>query len=85
MSKLTINGQERTATGIAYDTCHKIYLINNDEAKAEAVEYGYTIHEPTAVNLLQIWANACPLKFIQMWDGFDNVIPQAFEGRVEIS
>ena len=30
-----------TARGIAWDTCHKIYVLMDDEQMAQMVEYGY--------------------------------------------
>ena len=85
MATITINGQQRTAHAIAYDLCHKIYLASNEDQAKEMEGYGYTISVATPENLTAIWAGACPLKFIEMYDNFETVIPQAFEGEVGIS
>ena len=85
MQKLTINGQQRSVHAIAYDLCHKIYLASNEEQAKEMEGYGYHISPPTPENLRVMWEGACPLRFIEMYDNFETVIPQAFEGKVSIS
>ena len=84
MANLNINGGDHEVEHIAFDGCHKIYFINTDESKKEAKEFGYTLYTPTANNLKQIWRDSCSLKFIQKWEGFNNVISQSFEGEVTI-
>ena len=62
------------AKAIAWDTCHKIYVLMDDEQVQKMVEYGYeddmfTKDELTTdemMNTLEDWyANSCGLRFIQ--------------------
>lgn len=76
------------AKGIAWDGCHKIYVLMDDEQVAEMVKYGYEPikqGEGDFLALLQSWYNSsCPLRFIQSIrtdhedpnDGFESLIPQ---------
>ena len=60
-----VNGKETTATRFAYDGCHKIYLIEDDEDEKEAIELGYTIKPIKSI--MSIYHHSCPLKFIRNW------------------
>ena len=62
------------AKAIAWDTCHKIYVLMDDEQVQKMVEYGYeddmlTKDELTTeqmMDTLKAWyANSCGLRFIQ--------------------
>lgn len=59
---MKINGKETNAKQFAYDGCHKIYLIDDDEDENEMVELGYEVL-PIEL-LISIWEDACPLRFI---------------------
>ena len=77
------------ATGIAWDTCHKIYVLM-DEAQMELMEeYGYDpllrVDDPDeALEILQTWWDeSCGLRFISTVEtrpdpnsGFHDVIRQ---------
>jgi hypothetical protein len=61
------------AKAIAWDTCHKIYVLMDDEQVQKMIEYGYkddmlTKDELTIeqmMNTLEDWyANSCGLRFI---------------------
>lgn len=61
------------AKAIAWDTCHKIYVLMDDEQVQKMIEYGYkddmlTKDELTVeqmMNTLEDWyANSCGLRFI---------------------
>ena len=52
--------------GVAYDGCHKLYLITTPDESREAIEYGYEIHPVT--NLPKLWDESCSLRFLQFWD-----------------
>jgi hypothetical protein len=67
--------QARVATckAIAWDTCHKIYVIMDDEQVSKMIEYGYegdmlkaSEHTPEILmnSILDWYANACDLVFI---------------------
>ncbi len=65
------------AKAIAWDTCHKIYVLMDDEQVAKMREYGYgdepdslfTSDEKTHAEMLETlkewFAQSCSLKFIQ--------------------
>lgn len=46
----------------AYDGCHKIYLIEDEEDKKQAIETEYMIMK--IEDLPRIWAESCSLRFI---------------------
>jgi len=70
----TVFKSVQEAKAIAWDTCHKIYVLMDDEQVQKMREYGYgddmlTKDELTTremMNTLQDWyANSCGLRFIQ--------------------
>lgn len=63
------------ATQFAWDGCHKIYIIENQEELAEAKNVGYEILD--IKNLETAWEKSCELKFINFWNlDKDAIIPQ---------
>lgn len=50
----------------AYDGCHKIYLIEDEEDKKQAIETEYMIMK--IEDLPRIWAESCSLRFINNWE-----------------
>lgn len=87
---LTLN----EAVAITWDTCHKIYILMDEEQVGYMIGYGYDpiIRKETAtpkemLATLQDWfEKSCALKFIQAVstvegdpnNGFDSLIPQGF-------
>ena len=70
----TVFKSVQEAKAIAWDTCHKIYVLMDDEQVQKMRDYGYgddmlTKDELTTremMNTLQDWyANSCALRFIQ--------------------
>ena len=61
------------ARGIAWDTCHKIYLLMDDEQVEQMREYGYdtliTAEQATPEVMLEYihgwWSDSCGLRFIE--------------------
>jgi hypothetical protein len=61
------------AKGIAFDTCHKIYVLMDDKQVAQMREYEYDlIHTADEMNPSQMldtlkewFGKSCPLRFIQ--------------------
>ena len=84
------------AKGIAYDTCHKIYILMDEEQVALMREYGYDplitadqLDPAEMATVLVTWyKNSCGLRFISAvysdksigQDGFVDVVAQ-FEGN----
>lgn len=59
----------------AYEGCHKIYLIENEEQLEEAKKILYEIFPIDY--LLEIYKDSCPLRFINYWDSEKpSLIPQ---------
>jgi hypothetical protein len=87
------------AKGIAWDTCHKIYVLMDDEQVALMREYEYdpliTSDEMSDGEMLdkiiEWYDQSCGLRFVQAVttnptdpnDGFVNLIPQFFEDDEE--
>ena len=82
------------AKGIAWDTCHKIYIMMDDQEVAQMRGYGYdpllTSADTTPeemVDLVWRWyEDSCSLKFINVTrtgenglPEFDDLVPQFFE------
>jgi hypothetical protein len=81
------------AKAIAWDECHKIYVLMDDEQVAEMRGYGYdpliTKAEQNAEQMLETltrwYAESCPFRFINSVStdhdnpnaGFHGLIPQA--------
>lgn len=63
------------AAQFAWDGCHKIYIIENQEELVEAKNVGYEILD--IKNLETAWEKSCELKFINFWNlEKDAIIPQ---------
>jgi len=71
---ITINKMPITAENFAFDGCHKIYLIGNDEEKEKALEIGYNILPIAAIK--RAWYDSCGLRFIQDWSNFKPIVKQ---------
>lgn len=63
------------ATQFAWDGCHKIYILENQEEITEAKNVGYKILD--IKNLESTWEESCELRFINFWNlDKDAIIPQ---------
>lgn len=62
---MRINGKEILGKEFAFDGCHKIYIIEDDDDKKMAIEYGYIIKNID--ELKDTFVNSCPLRFISNW------------------
>lgn len=70
---------------IAFDGCHKIYLITDNNEADEAKSYGYKLVPVGYLNA--IWESACPLRFIEFWDVKNlkgNIIPQCRDAEIQV-
>ena len=80
------------ARGIAFDTCHKIYILMDDEQMALMAQYGYdpliSASDMDSYSMLEKvkewYEESCGLRFVNAVytnhenpnDGFFNLIPQ---------
>ena len=85
----------KTARGIAFDSCHKIYVLMDDEQMAQMVSYGYEIliYADTTTpaemfdEVFRWYEDSCALRFVEAVttnpddpnDGFVTLIPQGDE------
>lgn len=59
---VTINGVQIWADEFAWDTCHKIYIVTDQESRDQLEGYGY---EFFPIDLLEeCWEGSCNLRFI---------------------
>ena len=76
---MKVNDIEIEATEFAYDGCHKIYLIEDEQDKKEALECEYDLYP--IEQLQDKYENSCSLKFIHNWKLSKNIVAQ-FENAV---
>ncbi len=62
MEKLDIKKLGIKGIGFAFDRCHKIYILEDEEDKQNMVELGY--HVFSMKGLQSAWDNSCSLRFI---------------------
>lgn len=58
--------KEIKGKAIAYDECHKIYIIKKEAEVWEALGNNYVIYPMEA--LKDLYKQSCSLKFISSWD-----------------
>ena len=89
----------QSAKGIAFDTCHKIYVLMDDEQMALMREYGYDtlitsdeMSEEEMYRTVSEWyEDSCSLRFIQAVEtnqenpnaGFSDIVAQGAEWEDE--
>lgn len=76
---MTINGKETNATHFAYDGCHKIYLLEDENDEREARSNEYEIRPIKQVE--KVFHNSCGLQFINNWK-LDKCFVSQFEAGV---
>jgi len=92
---LTIRDYTSEAKGIAFDTCHKIYILMDDKQMDLMREYGYDplitceqmSGDEMAAQVVQWFEDSCGLRFVNAVStvegdpnkGFEEVIPQGYQ------
>lgn len=81
---LKLNDREGTLYNIpgfkiAWDGCHKIYIVASERDQEEAVRLNYNLYELD--QLPKIWEESCPLKFISPWGLNTNY--NAYKGEID--
>ncbi len=71
---MKVNGKEIKGIGFAFDGCHKIYVVANEEERWQAKIAGYEMHD--LHDLPKIWYMGCPLRFISTWSLTDYYVHQ---------
>lgn len=69
-TKEKISAIEASGFPLAYDGCHKIYFITDDEHAAAAAACGYEPFLP-ATEVRRLILDSCGLVFVSKW-GLDN-------------
>lgn len=62
---MLINGKQVVGNEFAYDDCHKIYIIEDENDRKSALECGYTLYP--IEQLLSKYNHSCELRFINNW------------------
>lgn len=77
---IKINGTKIKTNGyFAYDNCHKIYIIEDNEDLKKALKIGYDIYDIKEIE--EKYNNSCSLKFISNWK-LDKQYIKQFEENV---
>ena len=84
------------AKGIAFDTCHKIYVLMDDEQMAKMKSYGYGEDDPSALvyasqmsaedmfaTVKRWYEDSCMLKFVQAVSTVAGDPNEGFESLIE--
>jgi hypothetical protein len=78
---MKINGETTTAKEFAFDGCHKIYLIESEDDRADARGCGYDILPISS--LREAFNNSCGLQFISNWKLTKSFVNQFGEACFE--
>jgi hypothetical protein len=73
MTTITIDRND-LGNKVAYDGCHKLYVLANELQTKEVESYGYEIHP--IEELPTLWAEACFLRFVHPWNLSYDILPQ---------
>lgn len=73
---MKINNVEVIGNRFAYDGCHKIYMIENQEDEQKSRECGYEILDIS--QLIKTYKDSCELRFIRNWK-LDKLYVAQFE------
>lgn len=79
---MKVNKKEIIGNEFAYDGCHKIYIIEDNIDKQNALGFGYEIYPIT--ELKRIYEESCPLRFISNWKLNVQYVRQCRNARFEI-
>lgn len=85
----TIRDAVGNAEAMAWDGCHKVYLLMDQGAVDDFVATGYSVAVPDLVLAQDWWDRSCRLRFVQAVftrddpdDGFVTVIGQGADEEV---
>lgn len=79
---MKINNKEVKTNGFfAYDGCHKIYILEDEEDYQEASKTSYDIL--SIKKLEDVYEASCPLKFINNWKLTTIYAPQCEDAKFE--
>lgn len=61
-TSIRINDVDVLGDQVAFDGCHKLFVIEDEDDLTQMVEFGYDIHP--IQELPALYAGSCPLRFI---------------------
>lgn len=79
---MKVNNIEIEAKEFAYDGCHKIYLIEDEQDKKEALECEYDLYPIS--KLRAKYRSSCPLRFINNWKLTKHIVGQFEKAEFEV-
>ena len=79
--KMKINGKQVIGNRFAWDGCHKIYIIEDNEDYEMAKGYGYDIYDISEIE--EKYDESCGLRFIQNWKLDKQYVRQCEDARFE--
>ena len=71
---MKINGKNIDGKKFAYDGCHKIYVIEDEQDEKQAIDFCYSILD--IEKLPETYYKSCPLRFIHNWKMTKTYIEQ---------
>ena len=77
--QMKINNMEVIGKEFAYDGCHKIYILEDEQDKKEAMEYEYEIYGIEEIK--KKYNESCSFKFINNWKSDKRYVLQ-FEDAI---
>jgi hypothetical protein len=73
-SNLTVDERldliEKSGCHIAWDGCHKLYLLPDNATVRSALEAEYDVYP--AIQIKDLWESSCSLRFINRWGREDG-------------
>jgi len=78
-----INDTRIWADEFAWDGCHKLYIVTDQESRDQLEGYGYDFFPIN--ELKECWDSSCGLRFISDASLNCNYISQSHEGEVRIT
>lgn len=78
---MKINGREVKGKLFAFDGCHKIYIIEDEDDYEKADELGYNIYDIEDIE--EAYNNSCELRFISNWKLNKDYVKQFEEAVFE--
>lgn len=79
---MKINGVEVIGNKFAYDGCHKIYVIEDQEDEQQVRDSGYKILDIS--QLMETYEYSCELRYIRNWKSDKRYVDQFENATFEI-
>jgi hypothetical protein len=80
---MKINNVEVVGNKFAYDGCHKIYIIEDEQDEQKAIDCGYEILDIS--KLVNTYKYSCELRFIHNWKLTKTYVAQFENATFEVN